>query len=71
MNKELNYRMTQLSQAEYVRQAQEDQRVMDASRAGAVPSGRIRRLLSTDRCPPVAVRPAASLRAPEPMACDG
>lgn len=73
MNIELNYRMAQLRQAEYVRQAEEDQRVIDALRARSAlsPSGRIRRLLSTERCPPVAVQPASLVRAQDPMGCDG
>ena len=73
MSTELNYRMAQLRQAEYVRQAEEDQRVMDALRARSAlsPSGRIRRLLSTESCPPVAVQPAVLVRPHEPMGCDG
>jgi hypothetical protein len=73
MTTELNYRMAQLRQAEYVRQAEEDQRVTDALRArGALsPSGRIRRLLSMEPRRPVAVQPAAPMRVHEPLGCDG
>jgi hypothetical protein len=73
MNTELNYRMAQLRQAEYVRQAEEDRRITDAFRARSAlsPSGRIRRLLSIDPGRPVAVQPTAPVRAHEPLGCDG
>jgi hypothetical protein len=70
MSAELKYRMARLRQAEYLRQAEEARRANDALRAASAPPDRSRRFLSMERHRPVAVQPAASMWAHEPMGCD-